>query len=185
MDQRPERNGCGRRHPIHQDRDAEPLCVGLERVQERPDRLDVIPDMSDEGDVHGKLGRPRRIGRRPTRLDRLDVFDGVVLGDLTQTFQHGCRGVESDDAPAGRVERPRQRQRKPASAGTDIQPGLTGPMKVEQGGKDGIVPAGRVRPEERVDRRIEVRPVGHLADPFHLLAIGPNPIAPHRFDESR
>ena len=131
---------------------------------------------------------PRRRGPRlgsdgrPARLDRPDVLDRVVLGDLEQPLEHRGRRIEGDDRTAGRIERTGDRQREPPRARPDIEPRVARPDELEERGQDRIVAPGRVGPEERVDRRVEVRPVGDLADPLDLLAIGPDPGRPRCLD---
>jgi len=138
--------------------------------------------MGDERDVG--LDRERRypIAGRPARFDRADVLDGVVLGDLEQPLEHRRRRVERDDRTAGRIERARDRECISPGPGADIEPRLAGSDEPEQRAKDGVVRPGRVGPEERIDRRIEVGPIGDLADPFDLVAVGPHAGRPDRLD---
>ena len=153
----------------------------LQGIDERPDLLDVVGDVSDQHHVRFQV-RCRQIRRWPAGLDRPDVLDRVVLGDLAETLEHGGRGVESDHRPARRVERPGDRQGEPAGPGTDVEPAIAGSHEVEQDRQDRIVVPGRIRPEERGDRRVEVGPVRDLADPFNLLAVGTHAFGPARLD---
>ena len=146
VDRRPERIGRRRGHALHQDRDTDPAGRRLERVDERPDRLDVVADVRDEGDVGLVDAALARVGRRPARLDGPDVLDRVVLGDLEQTLEHRRRRVEGDDRTARRVERAGDRQREATGARADVEPRVARPDELEQRRQDGIVGRGSGRP---------------------------------------
>ena len=178
MDRRPERIRGRGRDTFHEDGHAQPVRGVLEGGQERPDGLDVVADMGDERDIGPKGRGTPRISGRPASLDDANVLDRVVLGDLRQSLEHRARGIERDDRPARPVERASQRQREPAGAGADIEPRIAGSDEIQQHVQDGVVGPRRVGPEERGDRRVEVLPVGDLADPLHLLAVGADAAGP-------
>ena len=110
---------------VHQDRNAQSPGGGLETIDERADLFDVVADMRDQRDVRLQHGRTGSVGQGPARLDRADVLDGVVLGDLAKALEHGRRHIDGDDRAARGIECPGDRQRKSAGAGAHVEPALT------------------------------------------------------------
>ena len=83
---------------------------------------------------------------------------------------------------ARRVEGARDRQRESSRTRTDVEPRLARPDEREQRIQDRIVGPGRVGPEERTDRGVEVGAVRDLAEPLDLLAVGAHARGPGGLD---
>ena len=105
---------------VGEDRDAEAAGRRLHRVEERPDRLDVVADVGDERDVGGRQrpAQPRSTGQRASTRRTFAIPCSRSL--LAERGEHPRRRLEGDHL----ADAQRQRQRVAAGAGPDVEPGL-------------------------------------------------------------
>ncbi|MCC7107052.1 MAG: hypothetical protein IT307_18125 [Chloroflexi bacterium] len=160
---RPERVERPGRLAVEQHSDAEATRGVLHRVHERPDLLDVVADVGDEGDIS-----PDVDWRGPARLDDPHVVDTLGGHALTQHGQHALGDVQRDDL----LRQQGDRQRVAPATGANVQPGVG---RLDQGAQDvqrRLVLPPRVLAEPRRDRRIEVLLFRRLAVLADLLVVG-------------
>ena len=129
----------------------------------------------DRPDVVGRPARLRSSGRSRSHSPRRSRSSpSSIDGDASSA---------TTDPPDG-IERAGDRERESTGSRPDVEPRLTGPHEPQERVQDGIVGPGRVGAEERLDRRVEVGPVGNLADPLDLIAVGADAGGPGRLDRT-
>ena len=166
----PEGVGAGGRRAAQHNGDAEAIGGVLHRVEEGAERLDVVADVRDEGDVGaGRLLAGERLG------DDVDVADAVFGHALAQDGAHSLGGLDGDDVAGVEGEG----EGVAPAAGADVEHGLIGMDEGAQGVDCGVALAARVGAEPAGGGRVEVAALGQgAAAALDLLAVAADAIGP-------